>query len=84
MQSVERVTAAYTRYGASMISILTDSPSFGGSTDDLKRARFNNLPVLRKDFILDTYQTGRIARDGSGCYSSDSCLSPTWRNQILC
>jgi indole-3-glycerol phosphate synthase len=54
--TVERVTAAYTHYGASMISVLTDSPSFGGSTDDLKRARFNNLPVLRKDFILDPYQ----------------------------
>jgi indole-3-glycerol phosphate synthase len=54
--NVERVTAAYTQYGASMISVLTDFPSFGGSTDDLKRARFNNLPVLRKDFILDTYQ----------------------------
>jgi indole-3-glycerol phosphate synthase len=54
--TVERVTAAYAKYGASMISVLTDSPSFGGSTDDLKRARFNHLPVLRKDFILDPYQ----------------------------
>lgn len=54
--SVESVTAAYTRYGASMISVLTDEPSFGGSADDLKRARFNNLPILRKDFILDHYQ----------------------------
>jgi indole-3-glycerol phosphate synthase len=54
--NVERVTAAYAKYGASMISVLTDSPSFGGSTDDLKRSRFNNLPVLRKDFILDSYQ----------------------------
>ena len=39
-----------------MISILTDGPSFGGSTEDLMRARFNNLPILRKDFILDPYQ----------------------------
>jgi indole-3-glycerol phosphate synthase len=54
--SVEEVTAAYTRYGASMISILTDGPSFGGSSGDLKKARFNALPVLRKDFILDPYQ----------------------------
>ena len=54
--TVEEVTAAYTLFGASMISVLTDSPSFGGSTDDLKRARFNDLPILRKDFIIDTYQ----------------------------
>jgi indole-3-glycerol phosphate synthase len=54
--SVEYVSAAYAQHGASMISILTDNPSFGGSTNDLKRARFNNLPILRKDFILDPYQ----------------------------
>jgi indole-3-glycerol phosphate synthase len=54
--SVESVTAAYTQYGASAISVLTDEPSFGGSSDDLKKARFNTLPILRKDFILDPYQ----------------------------
>jgi indole-3-glycerol phosphate synthase len=54
--TVEEVTAAYTKFGASMISVLTDSPSFGGSSDDLRRARFNNIPILRKDFIIDSYQ----------------------------
>jgi|SRR5450432_345555 indole-3-glycerol phosphate synthase len=54
--TVEEVTAAYARYGASMISVLTDGPSFGGSSEDLQRARFNALPILRKDFILDPYQ----------------------------
>jgi indole-3-glycerol phosphate synthase len=54
--SVESVTAAYERYGASMLSVLTDGPSFGGSSDDLRRARVNTLPILRKDFMLDPYQ----------------------------
>jgi indole-3-glycerol phosphate synthase len=54
--SVERVTAAYAQYGASAISVLTDTISFGGSPEDLMRARINPLPVLRKDFIIDEYQ----------------------------
>ncbi len=53
---VEEVTSAYARLGASAISVLTDTFYFGGSTDDLRRSRFNKLPILRKDFILDPYQ----------------------------
>ncbi len=54
--SVEAVTKAYTRYGASGISILTDHRFFGGSLDDLMAARDNNVPLLRKDFMIDEYQ----------------------------
>lgn len=50
------VTTAYTQHGASGLSVLTDEKFFGGSLDDLKKARTNNIPVLRKDFIVDTYQ----------------------------
>lgn len=50
------VTTAYTQNGASGLSVLTDEKFFGGSLDDLKKARINNIPVLRKDFIVDTYQ----------------------------
>jgi indole-3-glycerol phosphate synthase len=75
--TVEEVTAAYTRYGASMISVLTDAPSFGGSSDDLKRARFNALPVLRKDFILDPYQLIESRAMGADVILLiAACLSP--------
>jgi indole-3-glycerol phosphate synthase len=55
--TVQDVTTAYTRYGASGLSVLTDEKFFGGSSDDLQQARtLNNIPILRKDFIVDEYQ----------------------------
>lgn len=50
------VTAAYAKYGASAISVLTDEYFFGGSLKDLQEARNNDVPLLRKDFIIDEYQ----------------------------
>ncbi|MBF0225783.1 MAG: indole-3-glycerol phosphate synthase TrpC [Desulfobacterales bacterium] len=47
----------YEKGGASAISVLTDNKYFKGSIDDLEQAkRASNLPVLRKDFIISTYQ----------------------------
>lgn len=46
----------YVNYGASAVSVLTDEPFFGGSLDDLLQARNNDIPILRKDFIIDEYQ----------------------------
>lgn len=54
--SVESVTRMYTAYGASGISVLTDHAFFGGSLDDLVAARDNDVPLLRKDFMIDEYQ----------------------------
>jgi indole-3-glycerol phosphate synthase len=53
---VVEVTKAYARYGASGLSVLTDETFFGGSTEDLIKARVNEIPLLRKDFIVDEYQ----------------------------
>jgi len=53
---VVTVTKGYTAAGASCLSVLTDSAFFGGSPEDLQRARVNEIPILRKDFIIDEYQ----------------------------
>ncbi len=54
---VEEVTTSYTNAGASGLSVLTDFNFFGGSIDDLMVAReHNNIPILRKEFIVDSYQ----------------------------
>lgn len=54
---VAHVVPAYEQAGASACSILTDTPFFGGSLNDLHTARqLVNLPLLRKEFIIDPYQ----------------------------
>jgi indole-3-glycerol phosphate synthase len=50
-------TKKYTEAGASAISVLTENHYFKGSIDDLKIARENtDLPILRKDFTISSYQ----------------------------
>ena len=56
LSTVEDITAAYTEFGASCLSVLTDLKFFGGCTGDLVKARVNAIPILRKDFIIDEYQ----------------------------
>jgi indole-3-glycerol phosphate synthase len=51
------VTKAYQDAGASAVSILTDAYFFGGNDQDLLRARQAlDIPILRKEFIIDEYQ----------------------------
>ena len=54
--TVKEVAADYAKYGASAISVLTDEQFFGGNLKDLSIAREQNVPILRKDFMVDEYQ----------------------------
>ncbi len=54
---VKQVTQAYAAAGASALSVLTDSAFFMGRKMDLVQARkANQIPILRKDFMIDEYQ----------------------------
>lgn len=51
------IAQSYAEFGATCLSVLTDESFFQGSIDSLKQARAScQLPVLRKDFIVDAYQ----------------------------
>ncbi|MEC4004929.1 indole-3-glycerol phosphate synthase TrpC [Flavobacterium sp. SUN052] len=55
--TVEEVVKGYENAGVCGISVLTDGKYFGGSLDDLLLARASvNVPLLRKEFIVDEYQ----------------------------
>ena len=51
------IAQSYAEHGAACLSVLTDKQFFQGSVDYLKQARAScDLPVLRKDFMIDAYQ----------------------------
>ncbi len=71
------ITKAYTQFGASGLSVLTDNEFFGGSTEDLVTARENVIPILRKDFIIDPYQVLAAKAMGADVILLiAACLSP--------
>jgi indole-3-glycerol phosphate synthase len=81
--SVESVTRMYTAFGASGVSVLTDHNFFGGSLDDLIAARDNDVPLLRKDFMIDEYQLVEAKAFGADVILLiAACLSPKEVRQL--
>jgi indole-3-glycerol phosphate synthase len=62
------IAQSYAEYGAACLSVLTDVQFFQGSIDYLKQARAScQLPVLRKDFMVDAYQIYESRAMGADC-----------------
>ncbi len=62
------IAEAYVRGGAACISVLTDEPFFQGSLDYLRAVRKAvDVPLLRKDFIVDRYQLLQARAAGADC-----------------
>lgn len=75
------VVSEYEKFGASAVSILTDQDFFGGSFDDILSVRKSlNIPILRKDFMIDEYQFFEAKSMGADLILLiAACLSP---NQV--
>ena len=62
------IAQSYAEHGAACLSVLTDKQFFQGEVDYLKQARAScQLPVLRKDFMVDPYQIYESRAMGADC-----------------
>ncbi|HET8747108.1 MAG TPA: indole-3-glycerol phosphate synthase TrpC [Ramlibacter sp.] len=62
------IAQSYAEHGAACLSVLTDRQFFQGQPDYLKQARAScDLPVLRKDFLIDPYQVYEARVMGADC-----------------
>ena len=79
----EEVVPKYAAAGAAALSILTDEPYFGGSLEFIRRVRpLVDLPILRKDFIIDPVQLVEAKQAGAdavlliaACLSRSDCAA---------
>lgn len=81
----EEIPVSYEAAGASALSILTDEAFFGGTLNDIRTARpLVDIPILRKDFIIDRYQLLQARIVGAdavlliaACLNSEQCSALT-------
>ena len=81
---VEKVVRHYNDKGAAGISVLTDEDYFGGDLDDLIQSKvISDVPVLRKDFIVDEWQIAESKAFGADVILLiAACLSPAEVKQL--
>jgi indole-3-glycerol phosphate synthase len=78
------IAQSYAEHGAACLSVLTDKQFFQGSVDYLKQARAScELPVLRKDFMIDAYQVYEARTIGADCILLiAACLSDAQMGEL--